>query len=101
MSLETSSALAAVSAVWLSAGTLNTGVVVSKGDMEKVMNQHQSNQFAQDVPFMGGDEDETKDGNRAGTGVFEPGNVHSQVNCRNICCSCLACSLLGPTWQAL
>lgn len=60
------------------AGTLNTGTVISKGDMQKVMNQHQNNQFAQDVPFMGGDE-KSEDAKSDGTGIFDPGNVHSQV----------------------
>ncbi len=62
----------------LVAGTLNTGTVISKGDMQKVMNQHQNNQFAQDVPFMGGDE-KSEDAKSDGTGIFDPGNVHSQV----------------------
>ena len=57
-------------------GTIHTGTVVSKGDMQKVINQHQNNQFAQDVPFMGGDTD--KDSG-VGSGIFHPGNVHSQV----------------------
>ena len=66
-------------------GTMHTGVVVSRGDMQKVMNQHQNNQFAQDVPFMGGDDADKGSGN-AGTGVFDPGNVHSQVPfcCRSV-----------------
>ncbi|KAL3155128.1 Son of sevenless 1, variant 2 [Trebouxia sp. C0009 RCD-2024] len=55
--------------------TIHTGTVVSKGDMQKVLNQHQNNQFAQDVPFMGGDTDKESGGN---SGVFDPGNVHSQ-----------------------
>ena len=46
--------------------------------MQKVMNQHQNNQFAQDVPFMGGDE-KSEDARSDGTGIFDPGNVHSQV----------------------
>jgi len=46
--------------------------------MQKVMNQHQNNQFAQDVPFMGGDE-KSEDAKSDGTGIFDPGNVHSQV----------------------
>ncbi|KAL3141541.1 Son of sevenless 1, variant 2 [Trebouxia sp. C0010 RCD-2024] len=49
--------------------------VVSKGDMQKVLNQHQNNQFAQDVPFMGGDTDKESGG---GSSNFDPGNVHSQ-----------------------
>lgn len=57
---------------------MHTGMVVSRGDMQKVMNQHQNNQFAQDVPFMGGDDADKGSGN-AGTGVFDPGNIHSQV----------------------
>ena len=74
--------------LWLAAGTLNTGTVISQGDMQKVMNQHQNNQFAQDVPFMGGD-NESNDAKSDGTGVFDPGNVHSQVP---FCCCCsLSC----------
>ncbi|DBA77107.1 hypothetical protein WJX77_005031 [Trebouxia sp. C0004] len=60
-----------------SSSTLNTGTVISKGDMQKVMNQHQNNQFAQDVPFMGGDE-QSEDAKSDSTGIFDPGNVHSQ-----------------------
>ncbi len=54
--------------------------------MQKVMNQHQNNQFAQDVPFMGGDE-KSEDAKSDGTGIFDPGNVHSQVSF-----ICLPCS---------
>ncbi len=70
--------------VHTAAGTLNTGTVISKGDMQKVMNQHQNNQFAQDVPFMGA-EDKADDGKSDGTGVFDPGNVHSQARLPNQC----------------
>lgn len=52
--------------------------MIDKGDMQKVMNQHQKNQFAQDVPFMKGDT-KSEDDKSDGTGVFDPGNVHSQV----------------------
>ena len=45
--------------------------------MQKVMNQHQHNQFAQDVPFMGGDDSSQEQ--QEGTGIMDPGNVHSQV----------------------
>ena len=55
-----------------------TGTVISRANMQKVMNQHQNNQFAQDVPFMGGDDTDQGPGN-SGTGVFDPGNVHAQV----------------------
>ena len=60
------------------AGTVHTGTVVSRGDMQKVLNQHQNNQFAQDVPFMGGDDTDKGTGS-GGTGLFDPGNVHAQV----------------------
>ena len=46
--------------------------------MQKVMNQHQNNQFAQDVPFVKGDE-KSEDAKSDSTGIFDPGNVHSQV----------------------
>lgn len=45
--------------------------------MQKVLNRHQNNQFAQDVPFMGGDDSNQE--SSEGTGMFDPGNVHSQV----------------------
>ncbi len=61
--------------------------------MQKVMNQHQNNQFAQDVPFMGGDE-KSEDAKSDGTGMFDPGNVHSQV-----LFSCLPCSDIPYLWN--
>lgn len=61
------------------AGTMNAGTVIDKGDMQRVMDQHQKNQFAQDVPFIKGDT-KSEDDKSDGTGVFDPGNVHSQVS---------------------
>ena len=60
------------------------GTVVSRGNMQRVMTQHQNNQFAQDVPFMGGDDYTDKGPEAVGTGIFNPGNVHAQVT--HYCC---------------
>ena len=99
----------------LTLGTMHTGTVISKGDMQKVLNQHQNNQFAQDVPFMGGDDSNQE--SSGGTGMFDPGNVHSQVtanlqdprnktalteeSCKASRNDALSFQLLSPTFHAL
>lgn len=49
-----------------------------------MLNQHHDNQFAEDVPFMGGEgSDNTQDKGKqgaSGTGLADPGNVHTQAS---------------------
>lgn len=65
-------------------GSVNTGKVINKKDEQKVLDQHHDNQFAEDIPFMGGEgsgngQNGKKQG-ASGTGLSDPGNVHTQAS---------------------
>ena len=72
-------------------GSVNTGKVINKKDEQKVLDQHHDNQFAEDIPFMGGEgtgsgQDGKKQG-ASGTGLSDPGNVHTQASMRLTTCN--------------
>ena len=67
-------------------GSVDTGKVINKKDEQKVLDQHHDNQFAEDIPFMGGEgtgngQNGKKKG-ASGTGLSDPGNVHTQASMR-------------------